>query len=186
MRSAIAAMLLGCLTGGCSPSPPKPAPERAQLLSADDDRRTLVGRWAIAVSLSARRHPAHDSTPAGVEWDAAPVPNRWATGTITISDTASGVAATMLRMRMDLDFTPLLARQVSCYEPGPGVILVRREGSLVSLGFTANAADCGFDGNGELIGDTLLVGEWSEESFLGPVTRGRLRMSRLPAAPGPA
>jgi hypothetical protein len=132
----------------------------------------VVGRWDVAFSVTSTR-PGSDSAPS-----AAPVPERWTTGTLLISDTIAGRDSSTLRMTMDLDFTPVLGRNVSCFESGPGEIYVPREGSTVRILFTPHAADCGFGGTGALTGDTLIVGDWSESSFAGPSTQGHFHMAR--------
>lgn len=184
MKRYTVALAIACLTGSCG-TPPAPLPGQAPAdlpgtLAGPDDRRAVVGRWDIAFSVISTRPSGSDSAP-----NAVPVPDRWTTGTIQISDTIAGRDSSNLRMTMDLDFTPVLGRQVSCFQAGPGEIYVAREGTNVRVIFTPHAADCGFGGNGELIGDTLILGDWSESSFAGPATRGHFRMTRQGAGRGP-
>jgi hypothetical protein len=76
-----------------------------------------------------------------------------------------------------VDFTPLLGRQMSCFEPTPRSTGVDRQGDTVTFRFTPGVADCGFGASGVLHGDSLF-GSWEETSFIGPVAAGRFVMTR--------
>jgi hypothetical protein len=97
----------------------------------------------------------------------------WVVGTLILTDS---VTEGSMLARIDLDFTSVLGRQVSCFTPGRGLVQVQMLPE-VQLNFTPGAADCGFAARGGRQGDTV-VGYWYEDSFIGPRTVGRFRMSR--------
>ena len=86
--------------------------------------------------------------------------------------------ARIVHSSIDVDFTPILGRQMSCFEPRPTETWVERQGDTVRFRFTPRAADCGFGASGVLRGDSL-IGAWEETSYAGPVAIGRFVMARL-------
>ena len=128
---------------------------------------SLAGLWTIVFRLDSVR------TPGGSGWQRGSF--RDVQGRFRLTDsTTSGNA---VRSSIDVDFTPLLGRQMSCFEPRPRSTGVERRGDTVSFRFTPGVADCGFGASGVLRGDSL-VGSWDETSFAGPVAAGRLVMTR--------
>jgi hypothetical protein len=131
---------------------------------------SLAGVWAVAFRLDSVRAPGG-------------APSRWQSGSfrevqgrLRLTDSTAG-AGSVVRSSMDVDFTPLLGRQMSCFDTRPSTTGVERHGDTVRLWFTPGVADCGFGASGILRGDSL-IGSWEETSFAGPVTMGRLLMKR--------
>ena len=130
---------------------------------------SVAGLWTVAFRLDSVRAPAGS-------------PSRWERGSfnevqgrLRLADsTTSGDA---VRSSIDVDFTPLLGRQMSCFEPRPRSTGVERRGDTVTFRFTPGVADCGFGASGVLRGDSL-IGSWDETSFVGPVAAGRFTMTR--------
>jgi hypothetical protein len=148
-------------------------PDAAVPLEDNDTRRSLVGRWSVEFTVdSLMQRPDRWVLPGDTEASAA--------GTLELRDTLATVRHPTrgLRAYLDVDFTSILHRQVSCYEPGPMVIQVERKDSDVAMWFTPGAADCGFGARGRFFGDSL-IGAWSETSFSGPIVEGQFRMVRL-------
>jgi len=147
----------GCSTALAPGSGEKPVPNES-----------LAGSWNVVFRLDSVRAPG--ASPSG--WQRASL--REAQGRLRLTDsTASGG----VRSTIDVDFTPLLGRQMSCFEPRPRTTGVERQGDTVRLRFTPNVADCGFGASGVLRGDSL-IGSWDETSFIGPVAAGRFVMTR--------
>ena len=130
---------------------------------------SLAGPWNVVFRLDSVRAPGGS-------------PSRWqhssfseVQGRLRLTDsTTSGDA---VRSSIDVDFTPLLGRQMSCFEPRPRSTGVERRGDTVTFRFTPGVADCGFGASGVLRGDSL-IGSWDETSFVGPVAAGRFTMTR--------
>ena len=129
---------------------------------------SLVGLWTLVFRLDSVRAPA--ASPSG--WQRGSLREVQGHLRLTDSTTSGG-----LRSTIDVDFTPLLGRQMSCFDPRPRSTGVDRQGDTVRLRFTPNVADCGFGAYGVLRGDSL-IGSWDETSFAGPVTAGRFVMTR--------
>ena len=130
---------------------------------------SLAGLWTIVFRLDSAR--AVGSSPPG--WQRGSL--REVQGRLRLSDTvATGNA---VRSSIDVDFTPLLGRQMSCFDPRPRTTGVERRGDTVTFRFTPAVADCGFGASGVLRGDSL-IGSWDETSFIGPVASGRFVMTR--------
>lgn len=130
---------------------------------------SLAGLWTVAFRLDSVRVPGT----APPRWQRGPFSE--AQGRLRLTDsTASGSA---VRSSIDLDFTSLLGRQMSCFDPRPSSTGVDRQGDTVTFRFTPWVADCGFGASGVLRGDSL-IGSWDEASFLGPVAAGRFVMTR--------
>jgi hypothetical protein len=118
-----------------------------------------------------------------IRWRRAPDTAR-AVGTIEIersnvaADTAQG-APRRLEARMSVDFSAMLGRPMSCYEPGRREIEVERgsQGQRIAIAFTPDVADCGFGGVARWLDDTIR-GVWSETSFVGPSAVGRFELIR--------
>lgn len=128
-----------------------------------------AGLWTIAFRLDSVRSPG--GSPA--IWVRGSF--REVQGRLRLTDSAETVGA--VRSSIDMDFTPLLGRQMSCFEPRPRSTGVERRGDTLTFRFTPGVADCGFGGSGVLRGDSL-IGSWDETSFAGPVTAGRFVMTR--------
>lgn len=130
---------------------------------------SVAGLWTIVFRLDSVRAPG--GSPSG--WQRGSL--REVQGRLRLTDsTTSGDA---VRSSIDVDFTPLLGRQMSCFDPRPRTTGVERRGDTVMFRFTPGVADCGFGATGVLRGDSL-VGSWDETSFAGPVTAGRFVMTR--------
>ena len=128
---------------------------------------SLAGLWTLAFRLDSTR------SPGGSGWQRASL--REVRGQLRLTDsTTSGDA---VRSSIDVDFTPLLGRQMSCFDPRPSSTGVERRGDTLALRFTPRVADCGFGASGVLRGDSL-IGSWDETSFAGPVAAGRFVMTR--------
>lgn len=127
-----------------------------------DSQRTLAGDWTLEFGL--------DSVRSSGQWSATS--HRSIQGSLHLAD-SDGV----VRSSIQLDFRPLLGREMSCFDPRPTSTAISQAGNNTSLHFTPGAADCGFSASGKFYGDSL-VGTWSETSFIGPVAVGRFRMIR--------
>ena len=130
---------------------------------------SVAGQWTIAFRLDSVRAPAGS-------------PSRWqqasfseVRGRLRLTDSVT--SGDLVRSSIDVDFTPLLGRQMSCFEPRPRTTGVERRGDTVTFRFTPGVADCGFGASGVLRGDSL-IGSWDETSFVGPVAAGRFTMTR--------
>ena len=157
MRYAATTIALAVMACGTNASP------------AVDGGDFFAGEWEMEFTLDSV--PGPDDRRVWVPRDAPPV-----RGTLSVSGSRDDREA--YEVTMTVDFRPLLGRQMSCYEPGRRTIRIARADSASwSLLFTPAAADCGFGASARRQGDTLR-GEWSETSFIGPVARGRLLMSR--------
>lgn len=164
------------LTVACAGTPLfTPRPDAAVPLGSHDSRRALAGSW--------RAEFVADS----VEWPSGGDsirfrhgPTNWIVGTLWLGDTVAGLGVVRgLRSDLVADFTPILGRQMSCFQSGRGVIDVERHGQTVQFWFTPGAGDCGFGGTARYYGDSI-VGTWSEAAFVGAASVGRFRFVRLP------
>lgn len=142
---------------------------------------SLAGVWVATFTLDSQLvSTANDPV---LRWRRAPDTAR-TLGTIEIegsdaaADTTQG-APRRLKARMSVDFSEMLGRPMSCYQPGRREIEVERggEGQGIAIAFTPDVADCGFGGIARWLGDTLR-GVWSETSFVGPTAVGKLEMKR--------
>jgi hypothetical protein len=131
---------------------------------------SLVGTWTVEFRLDS----VIGSGTTSRRWQAASF--RAIRGQLRLTDSTTRSAG-IVRSSIDLDFTPLLGRQMSCFEPRPTETWVERQGDTVRFRFTPNAADCGVGASGVLRGDSL-IGSWDETSFVGPVAMGRFSMTR--------
>lgn len=172
IRGALASSLLLLALIGCNKEFYSIRPDAAVPLSDDDARRGLIGHWKVEFRVdSLRKGPNRWGPPLDTDARAA--------GTLELRDTLATPHHPVrgLRANLDVDFTPILQRQVSCYEPGLRVIQVEQHDKDVAMWFTPGAADCGFGANGRFYGDSL-IGGWSETSFAGPIVEGQFRMVR--------
>ena len=162
MRWAAAALTVVGVGCGATLTPPsggtQPMPDGS-----------LTGLWAIAFRLDSVR--AMGRSPSG--WQRGSF--REVQGRLRLSDTAA--TGNAVRSSIDVDFTPVLGRQMSCFDPRPRTTGVERRGDTVTFRFTPGVADCGFGASGVLHGDSL-IGSWDETSFAGPVAGGRFAMTR--------
>ena len=156
VAAGVVAALGGCRTALGPASGGEPSPSGS-----------LAGLWTIVFRLDSVR------APAGPGWQRGS--SREAQGRLRLTD--STTSGDVVRSSIDVDFTPLLGRQMSCFEPRPRSTGVERRGDTVSFRFTPGAADCGFGASGVLRGDSL-IGSWGETSFAGPVAAGRFVMTR--------
>jgi hypothetical protein len=150
--------------GACYPlslRPPRtPVPHP---LRSDDSRRALVGAWIIDFGLdSAQRYPAPNTTAT-------------ARGTLTLEDT---VLADDLRGIVEVDFTPVLGRQICRFDIGANVfwIPIRLKGDSVSLRLS-RFSECWVELTGRARGDTI-TGRWKLVGWLVPFAVGRFVMTR--------
>jgi hypothetical protein len=86
-------------------------------------------------------------------------------------------AEPLLRAYLDVDFTPALGRQISCFHPRNRSLQVFMSESTIGLSFTPMAADCGLEASGQIRGDSIL-GQWREPGFAGSTTWGQFLMHR--------
>ncbi|HKW46108.1 MAG TPA: hypothetical protein VJN70_01630 [Gemmatimonadaceae bacterium] len=135
---------------------------RITLPPPSDSQRTLVGDWTVEFRL--------DSLRTTGTW--SPASRQSAQGTLHLADSDGQV-----RSSIQMDFRPLLGREMSCFVPRPTSTFISRAGENTSLVFTPGAADCGFSASGKFYGDSL-IGTWGETSFIGPVAAGQFRMVR--------
>lgn len=130
---------------------------------------SLAGLWTIVFRLDSVRAPG--GSPSG--WQRGSF--REVQGQLRLTDSTTSGGA--IRSSIDVDFTSLLGRQMSCFDPRPHTTGVERRGDTVTFRFTPGVADCGFGASGVLRGDSL-IGSWDETSFAGPVAAGRFVMTR--------
>ena len=130
--------------------------------SGNGSHKTLAGDWTIEFRL--------DSMRTAGKW--SPASYQTIQGTLHLAD-SDGV----VRSTIQVDFNPLLGRDMSCFDPRPTSTAISHTGENTSLVFTSGAADCGFGALGKFYGDSLF-GTWSETSFVGAVAMGRFRMLR--------
>ena len=128
-----------------------------------ESQRTLAGDWSIEFRL--------DSTRGTGVW--SPTSDSSIQGTLHLAGNDGVVRSTI-----EVDFKPLLGRDMSCFDPRPTSTVITHAIESTSLHFTPEAADCGFGASGKFYGDSL-VGTWSETSFIGPVAVGAFRMLRV-------
>ena len=121
-----------------------------------NSQRSLAGDWTLEFRLDSVRTGSAQS----------------AQGVLHLAD-SDGV----VRSSIQVDFRPLLGREMSCFDPRPTSTVIGHAGERTSLLFTPGAADCGFSASGMFYGDSL-IGVWDETSFVGPVAAGSFRMIR--------
>lgn len=158
----LAAMLLAA---GCQPPPPEATTADAE--AQPPGEHPLAGAWRVEFTLDSARSGTGPWTPV----DTARV-----VGELILAGPDTGQAV-MLTGSSDFDFTPMLGRQISCYDPGPAEVRVGRIDERFNLHFTPGAFDCGFGATVGWSGDTL-TGRWGEASFAGPVAIGRVLLIR--------
>jgi hypothetical protein len=143
-------------------TPPSPSP---LALRPDDRRAPFVGSWNIEFRLDSARH--------------APAPDTMATarGTVTFRDTIIANGPDGLKGLVELDFTPILGRQLSCLHNGEGVFPIRFRRDSVSFDLTPGAADCGLWMTGRAGRDTI-TGRWAEGGYVCCPSVGRFVMAR--------
>lgn len=160
LRQAFA-LAAAVILAGCQPPPPEEA------ASTPPEEHPVSGSWRVEFTL--------DSVRSGTgPWTAVDTPT--VVGELTMSGPDTGQAV-MMNGSSDFDFTPMLGRQISCYEPGPTEIRVGRIDERFNLHFTPGAFDCGFGATVGWSNDSL-TGRWGEASFAGPVAMGRVVMVR--------
>ena len=161
------------ILAACAPSTPRatnPVPATS-----------LAGVWDARFVLDSQLTSLRDDPV--LRWRRGPDTAR-ALGTIEIefsdaaADTTQGEPR-RLKARMSVDFSQMLGRPMSCYQPGRREIEVERggQGLGVAIAFTPDVADCGFGGIARWLGDTLR-GVWSETSFVGPSAVGKFELVR--------
>lgn len=130
---------------------------------------SMPGLWTILFRLDSVRAPGGSTS----GWQRGSLSE--VQGQLRLTDSVTSGDA--VRSSIDVDFTPLLGRQMSCFDPRPQTTGVERRGDTVTFRFTPAVADCGFGASGVLRGDSL-IGRWDETSFVGPVATGRFLMRR--------
>jgi hypothetical protein len=150
------------------PGPPEPADD---VRTTAEWRRALIGEWTVEFRVDSMR--VFDGSTA--RWRTGV--NRTTTGMLRFTGIRSS-DTTYLTSSFDIDFTSVLGRPMSCFDPRPTLTQVNRDQELIRLWFTPGAADCGFSGFGTLKGDSL-IGAWDETSFAGSMAMGRVRMHRV-------
>ena len=130
---------------------------------------SLAGRWEVVFALDSQL-ASRDEDPL-LRWRRAP------DSTVVLGTLELAGDSVRLHGTMAVDFTSLLGRQMSCYQPGAREISTAWDSDVVVIGFTPGAADCGFGAKGVVTGDTVR-GFWSETSFIGPTAAGRFLMRR--------
>lgn len=164
-------LVLLCLLAACT----QPSSDQATPVSG----RTIAGAWTVAFTLDSQLVSANDDPV--LRWRRADA-SAAVRGTIMAhpdagaSDT-NGAQPTRMPVTMDVDFTPLFGRQMSCYNPGKRDVETEWDGDRVAIAFTPDVADCGFGAVGSWQQDTIR-GAWSETSFVGPVAVGKFIMER--------
>jgi hypothetical protein len=141
--------------------------DSTHVLTPTDWRRAWVGRWQVDFAYDSVR----TSTAAGMRWRAAT--QRRVAGTLVITDTTAGRDASEQVAVLTIDFAQLLGHEISCRVIGRAPIRLGKQPGAVVIEFTPNVADCGFSGIVTRKGD-VAKGQWSETTFAGPVTLGRL------------
>ena len=154
---------------------------RAPDAAAPSPAASLAGVWEASFTLDSQLVSKTDDPV--LRWRRAPDSAR-AVGTIEVAQSDAAGDTTQgeprrLRATMSVDFSVLLGRAMSCYEPGRREIEVERggQGQGIAIAFTPDVADCGFGGVARWQGDTVR-GIWSETSFVGPSAVGRFEMIR--------
>lgn len=161
LRQLIRAALPMALVAGCTAAPAsEPVAPSAH---------SLAGRWEIVFALDSQL-ASRDEDPL-LRWRRAP------DSTVVLGTLELAGDSVRLHGNMAVDFTSLLGRQMSCYQPGAREISTAWDSDVVVIGFTPGAADCGFGAKGVVAGDTVR-GFWSETSFIGPTAAGRFLMRR--------
>lgn len=142
---------------------------------------SLAGVWDATFTLDSQL-VSRNGDPV-IRWRRAPDTAR-AVGTIEIersdvaADTTQGTPR-RIEATISLDFSAMLGRPMSCYEPGRREVQVERggQGQGIAIAFTPDVADCGFGGVARWQDDTIR-GVWSETSFVGPSAVGRFELIR--------
>ena len=131
--------------------------------SADDSPRTLAGDWTLRFGLDSSRTQRSSWTRGS---------HQSVQGTLHLASSSGDVSS-----RIQVDFWPLVYRDMSCFAPRPRTTVITNSGENTTLLFTPEAVDCGFSASGKFYGDSL-IGTWEETSFVGPVTAGYFQMIR--------
>ena len=124
----------------------------------------MAGDWTVVFGLDSARTQ-------GSGWTRGS--HQSVQGTLHLASSTGDVSS-----RIEVDFWPLVYRDMSCFEPRPRMTVITNGVDNTTLRFTPEAVDCGFSASGKFYGDSL-IGTWEETSFIGPVTVGYFRMSRL-------
>lgn len=155
------------------------SPPNVRAMPAKDSRQDLTGRWTIELTLDSVQQLIRE--PYGVRSVMVAAAATTVVGTLVLYDTIVGPDGNELRSEASIDFSQLLGRPLSCYDPNQGLTTVRRKGARVNFRLTPNAYDCGFYAEARLVGDSM-IGTWNEAAFVGAPAMGRLRMKREPRA----
>ena len=163
----------------------RPATMRPRLvvepLPREDPRQVLVGLWRISFVADSLRGIIRTESGVREQWRSPSV--REVHGEVTIHDSLAGWRSSPgrdLRGYLRVNFEPILGRQISCFDPGSGLLGASIQGDSVSIWFTPGAGDCGLVSDGTLHGDSI-VGTWAEPSFSGYHAMGSFVMSRQTA-----
>jgi hypothetical protein len=102
-------------------------------------------------------------------------------GKVFLTDTVVEVSRDLgiegLLADVQVDFTPVLGRQISCLRDGRGIIYVEITETAVYLNFTPYGEDCGLVAYGAWRGDSI-AGEWREPAYVAENATGRFVMKR--------
>jgi hypothetical protein len=135
-----------------------------------------VGVWHIEFTRDSIRKIVHKRAESRVVSE--PVTPVSVVGVFALHDTVVTIAGDVMRSLLDVDFTPLLGRPMSCFHPERNMTGVERRGATVKFSFTPLAADCGFYGHGHYWGDSV-TGVWAEDLWVSASGAGRFVMRRL-------
>lgn len=167
---------------GCVPQSKGLAPRGWEVLPLPEEsaERRLVGSWEIIFGL--------DST---IQLDTSAMPpvirrvpyssKRVISGQLIIQDSLIQPflnGPLLLLADIDIDFTPLLGRQISCLMPANRAIAARISEDTLTVSLTPLAADCGLAASGQLFADSA-VGDWVEPAYSGYRSSGSFVMRRL-------
>jgi hypothetical protein len=178
MNPTVRASLAGVfLIIGCAQQPAPKPPREAVSVPTDDWRSRMIGKWQVRFYVDSAK---------GVDREA---PNRLggasgdsAIGILQLYDTLPSGGGIELLSELDLDFTPVLGRPISCVPRRRATVGLAGSIDSFDLDFTPGVADCGFVA--QVFRPTnqrdSLIGTWYEDSFAGPVVLGRFRMTRQP------
>jgi hypothetical protein len=166
-RSRIA-LTIGCLALGAGCAEPPPTRPLLSRLTAHD----VIGEWNIAFLVDSVR----DCSSICRLVKQSPVLS--VTGSLIVSDQYDTLYPEYLTAQLQVDFQPVLGRQVTCLGYPQASLVQLRDSGAAYFWFTPGSADCGLGALGQFDGSEFR-GTWSEPSFTGlPLSSGSFRMWR--------